>query len=70
MRETALENTVHDPENPVDMVFNKIAAYKALCNITNRAISDEQQLDYAYIIFNHCGIFTDYLIKWNEKPDP
>ena len=66
-RETELKSFVHDPENPVDLVFIKIADFKNLCDMTQRARTDSQLCEYAYLIFNRCGVFADYLITWNGK---
>ena len=66
-REDTLKNSVHDPEDPVDLVFNKISAFNNLCLISSRIKTDSQLVDYAYLIFNRCQVFSDYLISWNKK---
>ena len=66
-RETALKNMMHDPENPVDLIFIKISDFHHLCEITERTRTDAQLCEYAYLIFNKCNVFADYLIRWNEK---
>ena len=68
-RETSLKNTVHDPEDPVDVVFNKVSAFHNLCTIAGKVITDAQLVDYAYLIFNRCCVFADFLITWNAKDE-
>ena len=68
-RETTLQSMIHNPEDPVDVVFNKVSAFYNLCTIAGKTITDAQLVDYAYIIFNRCAVFADELIKWNAK-DP
>ena len=41
--------------------------FQNLCTITGRVKSDDQLVDWAYLIFNRYGVFTDFLIKWNAK---
>ena len=66
-RETVLKNTSVNPEDPVDIIFNKISKFNNLCTITKRVKTDDMLVDYGYLIFNRCGVFADFLIKWNEK---
>ena len=39
-REDALKSYVHNPEDPVDLVFNKINVFHNLCTITWRVKTD------------------------------
>ena len=66
-REDTLKNSIQDPEDPVDLVFNKILAFNNMCIISSRIKPDSQLVDYAYLIFNRCQVFSDHLISWNNK---
>ena len=50
-RETQLKGTVYDPSKNPDFVFNKIWKFQTLCQLLQKAKTDAQLVDHAYIIF-------------------
>ena len=64
-----LKKTSFDPQQPVEVIFNKIKVYKEICDITNKTKTDAQLVDIGYIIFNQTKAYRDALKVWNAKPE-
>ena len=62
-KEYASKKATFNPEDSVDIVFNKITNFHNLCTVTGRVGTDDMLIDYAYLIFNRCGVFAYFLMK-------
>ena len=69
MREDEVKNFAFDPEQPVEIVFNKIKAFQDVCTMTRHDKTDRQLVGLAYLIFNKTRAYTDALKVWNAKPE-
>lgn len=67
-REDELKTTIFDPQQPADLMFNKIKLFTDLCIMTGNNKSDPQVFHIGYLIFNHTRIYTNALKVWNDKP--
>lgn len=67
-RDDKLKNSVFNPEDPVDLMFNKIKAFADLCVMTGNDKSDGQLVSLSYLIFNLTNAYIDSLKIWNAKP--
>ena len=67
-REDELKKTIFDPQQPVDLMFNKIKLFTDLCTMTSNDKTDAQVVQLGYLIFNRTRAYTDALKVWNEKP--
>ena len=67
-REDKLKNSVFNPEDPVDLIFNKIKSFADLCVMTGNDKSDGQLVSLSYLIFNRTKAYIDSLKIWNAKP--
>ena len=67
-REEKLKNSVFNPEDPVDLIFNKIKSFADLCVMTGNDKSDGQLVSLSYLIFNRTKAYIDSLKIWNAKP--
>ena len=64
----ALIKTDYDPNLPIDILFSKIEQFTDLASAGRSPISQKQSVDFAYNIFRKSGLFTRYLIQWDNKP--
>ena len=67
-REDDLKRTSFNPEEPVDLIFNRIKEFVELCAMTDNDKSDRQLVAIGYLIFNRTKAYTDDLKTWNAKP--
>ena len=67
-REDRLKNSVFNPEDHVDLMFNKIKAFADLCVMTGNDKTDGQLVSIGYLIFNRTKAYMDSLKLWNAKP--
>ena len=67
-REDELKRTTFNPEEPVDLIFNRIKEFSELCAMTGNDKSDRQLVAMGYLIFNRTKAYTDALKTWNAKP--
>ena len=56
-----------NPEEPVDLVFNRIKEFAELCMMTGNDKTDQQLVNMAYLLFNRAKAYTDALKTWNAK---
>ena len=57
-----------DPSLPVDIIFTKIAKFTDLADAARSPLTQKQSVDFAYNAFRRSGIFTKFLMDWDEKP--
>ena len=57
-----------DPILPVDVIFTKIEKFTNLAEAARSPLNQKQSIDFAYNAFRRSGIFTKFLIDWDEKP--
>ena len=57
-----------DPILLVDVIFTKIEKFTNLAEASRSPLSQKQSIDFAYNAFRRSGIFTKFLIDWDEKP--
>ena len=67
-KEDELKATVFDPQQPVDLIFNKIKLFSDLCTMTGNTKTDRQLVQLGYLIFNRTRAYMDALKVWNAKP--
>ena len=60
---------VYDLSDNVDTVFTKIDDFQDLCTILKWPKTEQQLINYAYLIFQRVNVFQDYLIKWNKREE-
>ena len=66
-KEDELKGFVYDPQQSVDVVFNKIKSFADLEDLLGDKVSDSKLVNYAYLIFNRITLFQDSLLKWNDN---
>ena len=66
-KEDKLKATVFDPQQPVDLIFNKIKLFTDLCVITGNDKSNRQLVQIFYLILNRTRAYTNALKVWNTK---
>ena len=66
-REDELKKTTFNPEEPVDLIFNRIKEFSELCAMTSNDKSDCQLVAIGYLIFIRTKAYSDTLKKWNTK---
>ena len=69
-KESEVDALVYDPSTNVETIFNHIQDFQDICGLLNKAKTDTQLVDTAYLIFQKSGLFRDSLIRWNKLPDP
>ena len=67
-REDELKKITFNPEEPVDLIFNRIKEFSELCAMTGNDKTDRQLVAFGYLIFNRTKAYTDALKTWNAKP--
>ena len=66
-REDELKKTVFDPQQSIDLIFNKIKLFTDLCVMTRNDKTDRQVVHIFYLIFNRIREYTDAFKAWNAK---
>ena len=59
--------TIFDPQQPVNLIFNKIKVFTDLCVTTGNDKSNRQIVQIVYFIFNRTRAYIDSLKVWNDK---
>jgi len=67
-KENAIYNMAFDISMPVDTVFNAIDDLADLAEHANSALSHQQMIDLAYVIFAKHSILKQDLRDWNRMP--
>ena len=62
-----IENTLFDPNLPIDVIFNKIEKFTHISEAARSPLTQKQSIDFTYSIFRSANIFTKYLIDWEEN---
>ena len=66
-RENELKSTVYNPDEHVNIVFNKIKRFQTLCQLIGKTRADDQWVDIGYLIFAKSTLFQETMITWNAK---
>ena len=64
-KEDVLKAHVYNPSKTIDGIFNKIMKHQDRCILMKNPLSDKQQVNIAYEIFNRSQVFQNSLMKWN-----
>ena len=67
-KELTIYNMPFDISQPVDFVFNAIDNLSKLAEHANSALTPQQMMDLAYVIFAKHSILQHDLRAWNRKP--
>lgn len=68
-REQRIDDMIYDTSQHIDTVFTKIQRFLYLCTLLKCNKTEQQLINYAYLIFQKIGVFQNSLIKWNEKTE-
>ena len=63
----SLEATQYDPQQPGDIVFDKIKLFDDLGTLTGNNKTGRQLVQLAYLVFNMSRAYVDSLKTWNFK---
>ena len=67
-KEEKVKQMIYDPTTPLDTILNPIDDLVDYATAANSPYSNEQTINFAYIILLNTGKFSSYIREWNRKP--
>ena len=63
-----VENLTFNPREPIDNVFTEIEDLADIADIAKSPLTEQQKIDFAYLILQQTNKFNSGLKKWNVTP--
>jgi len=67
-KEAKMKQLIYDPTTPLDVILNPIDDLADYASAANNLYSNEQIINFAYIMLLNTGKFGSYIREWNRKP--
>jgi hypothetical protein len=68
-RDNDLRSMVHNPQQPIDVVFNAVEDYVDFADLGHQALSPHQTIGKAHVIMNKTRRFKNDITAWNCLPE-
>ena len=68
-KRTEVEGMTYDPSLPINVLFTTMEKYTNIAESTGAPISQTQCTNITYIILKRAGTLSDYLLKWDQRPN-